>query len=167
MIETLEVIGSGFIAGKPIPKGSLKPRITRRANGQMSVTLHDKPEADAWKLTMIRAIMDNCGIVALRGPDRKVIGYEPAPYPGPVAVRAVFYFAQRIGADGLVWPSHDTPWPMADDIGDTDKLQRNLGDALEQSGLIANDRNIVRWLDPEKQWADGGKPGVYWAVGRR
>lgn len=150
------ILAEGFIPGKPRPKGSLKPQIHRRGNGKMAVTLHDDAASEAWKLTMTRWILD------------RSVTFEGYGFGGPVAVEAVFYFVKTIGVNGEVWPSHDTPWPMADDIGDTDKLQRNLGDALEQSGLIANDRNIVRWIDPRKEWVprvpEGATPGVWFQV---
>ena len=48
---------------------------------------------------------------------------------------------------------------------DLDKLQRCLGDALEQSGALKNDARIVRWNNPEKDWThdftgDGSTPGA-------
>jgi hypothetical protein len=146
-----EEIGRGFISGKPRPKGSLKPRVGRDGRGKMTITLHDDPDSEAWKRTMIKWIRAKYGIVPIVE-SGKIIAFDPAPYAGAVSVGAVFYFVKTIGVNGEVWPSHDTEWPMADDIGDTDKLQRNLGDALEQSGLIANDRNIVKWCDPQKRW---------------
>jgi Holliday junction resolvase RusA-like endonuclease len=148
------VLAAGFIPGKPRPKGSLAPQVHRRGNGKMAVTLHDSPDSEAWKVTMIRWM--------------SIVLPMQEPYAGPVAVEAVFYFARTIGASGEVWPSHDTPYPVSDDIGDTDKLQRNLGDALEQSGLIANDRNIVKWINPRKEWVPrvpvGASPGVWFEV---
>lgn len=161
-MDSGEQIGRGFVAGKPRPKGSLKPRVVRHPKGQMKITLHDDPDSEAWKRTMIKSIRAQYGIVPIVV-SGKIVGFDPAPYPGPVMVRAIFWFARTIGVNGEVWPSHNTPWPIADDIGDTDKLQRNFGDALEQSGLIANDRNIVKWIDPEKVWTTD-LPGVEWWV---
>ena len=48
---------------------------------------------------------------------------------------------------------------------DLDKLQRCIGDALEQSGVLRNDARIVRWVNPEKDWThdfpgDWNMPGV-------
>lgn len=49
--------------------------------------------------------------------------------------------------------------PVAPTIGDLDKLTRAVGDALTKSGLIVDDRFIVR-LVAEKQWAGSDGPGV-------
>jgi Holliday junction resolvase RusA-like endonuclease len=153
-VDAGEVIGEAWIEGKPRPKGSLKPNVHRRRNGRMAVTLHDDPDSEAWKLKMIAGIREQCKITPVIV-GRVITGFDPAPYPGPVQVYAAFYFERRQSVNGGPLPTHATDWPMADDIGDTDKLQRNLGDALEQSGLIANDRNIIRWRNPIKLWADG------------
>lgn len=74
----------------------------------------------------------------------------------PVAVRATFFFQRprshyRTGKnshllkDGYSMYKTSTP--------DLDKLQRALGDALAQSGLLADDNLIVQW-DTRKMWGD-------------
>ena len=77
------------------------------------------------------------------------------PLDTPVEVHATFYLQRpkkpRLdhAATGL----------------DLDKLQRCVGDALEQSGVLRNDARIVRWR-AEKHWThdfentDGHAPGV-------
>ena len=50
-------------------------------------------------------------------------------------------------------------YPVAPTVGDTDKLVRAVGDALTASGLIEDDRFIVK-LTAEKEWAVGEKPGA-------
>ena len=88
------------------------------------------------------------------------------PYDSAVHVRAVFYLAKNhvIKAGkrtDAFWPSHETSFPTALDLGDTDKLQRNVGDALQDAKLIADDSLIVKWLDPQKLWAPDNVPTTF------
>ena len=140
MIWTFEV------EGKPRPKGSLK--CLGAGRGKPHNMIESVESSVPWKLAAIRTIRREFGIEPIKN-GHKVVGWlrrgvawEPF---GAVAVWAAFYFVRERGVGGEVLPSHSRPWPDADDIGDTDKLCRNLGDALEQSGLIGNDRGIVEW----------------------
>lgn len=156
------------VEGKPRPKGSLKC-MGGRSHNMVEAVESSKP----WKLHMIRTIRQAFGIEPVKALHRghlKVIGWTRGgspwePWAGAVEVVAVFRFerelSKAVGKAGEVLPSHSDPWPVADDIGDTDKLCRNLGDALEQAGLIANDRNIVRWR-AVKRWVEPGEvTGVF------
>lgn len=59
----------------------------------------------------------------------------PVPYDEPVEVRATF-----------VLPRPKRPrFPVPGVKPDTDKLQRNLGDALEVAGILRDDSRIVEW----------------------
>lgn len=49
--------------------------------------------------------------------------------------------------------------PVAPAIGDLDKIVRACGDALTASGLIRDDRFIIR-LTAEKAWAGADGPGA-------
>lgn len=49
--------------------------------------------------------------------------------------------------------------PIGHQIGDVDKLQRAVFDALTQSGLIVDDAHFVTGR-ASKQWADEDGPGV-------
>jgi hypothetical protein len=155
------------VAGRARPKGSLK--CLGGAPGRKHVMVEQVEGSKPWKLRMIAEIRREFGIEpiyrAAKGA-RVVVGWKTSrakgggiwtPYAGAVEVTAVFLFERLRGVGGEILPSHSTPWPIADDIGDTDKLCRNLGDALEQSGLIANDRNIVSW-HAQKAWVteEGG-----------
>jgi Holliday junction resolvase RusA-like endonuclease len=157
-----EVIARLFVAGRPRTKGSLKPIHIRGGKGRpcrVSLT-EDHEQAAVWKRAMIQAI-GNMRVGKLELAE---------PYSGPVEVHAFWRFERELetGAkrrsDRQVWPSHDTEWPTAMDIGDEDKLRRNLLDALTQSGLLADDRLVVggmnykRWCLPEE------KPGVEFVV---
>lgn len=49
--------------------------------------------------------------------------------------------------------------PVAPTIGDLDKLVRAVGDALTASGIIHDDRYIIR-ITAEKAWAGDEAPGA-------
>lgn len=49
--------------------------------------------------------------------------------------------------------------PVAPTVGDLDKLVRAVGDALTASGLIEDDRHIIR-IYAEKAWAGEDGPGA-------
>ena len=147
------------VLGKPRPKGSLKC-LGGRSHNMVEAVESSKP----WKLHMIRTIRHDFGIEPVRNGAR-VIGWkrggEPwEPEAGAVDVQVTFRFARERGVGGEVKPSFAGAWPTADEVGDTDKLCRNLGDALEQSGLIANDRNIVAWRAVKRWVWTGEQPGA-------
>ena len=146
-----EVVGRFFVQGRPRTKGSLTPQMSRGAGGKLRVHLVESGEyAVPWKRTMIREIK---GLAAA--------GEMHFGYAGAVSVNASFIFEQEVGADGEVWPSHRTPYPTAIDIGDLDKLLRNLLDALTQSGLIKDDSQVAQ-ISSVKQWR---KPHLHKAAG--
>jgi hypothetical protein len=114
-------------------------------------------DSTKWKLIMIREIRAFYGIEPIKN-GQKVIGWQDwDPYAGPVEVQATFMF----------WPEKgvtEDPYPTGRVYGDTDKLCRNLGDAMEQSGLIKDDNLIVRW-DANKRWCvPGESPGVHFVI---
>ncbi len=136
-----------FVAGRPRTKGSLTPQVSRGAGGKTRVHLVETgAHSVAWKRTMVRGIWEQCGITPLRR-GTKIVGFDPEPYEGAVYVDGLFLFERErsvaVKRDGEVWESHDTPFPTAGDIGDEDKLRRNLLDALTQSGLIKDDRFVI------------------------
>lgn len=158
------------VAGRPRPKGSLK--CLGGAGGRRHVMVEQVEGSKPWKLRMIAEIRREFGIQPVyraAGGARVVVAWKSTrdkggpgvwtPYAGAVEVTATFLFERTISVApktlGEVIPSHQTDYPTADDFGDLDKLQRNLGDALQQSGLISEDRNIVTWI-ARKRWADKG-----------
>ena len=87
-----------------------------------------------------------------------------SPIDGPVAVRAVFTFGRPTShylpktlhrrARAVLRP--DAPeWHAVKNRGDTDKLARLVGDALEISRVLDHDSLIVRWL-AEKPYGETG-----------
>jgi Holliday junction resolvase RusA-like endonuclease len=138
-----EIVGRFAVAGRPRTKGSLTPQISRNGKGQMRVHLVESGEyAVPWKKTMIYAIREQA--LELDA------GIFRAAFEGPVEVRATFFYA-RTGpaAQGLGRP---TLASGANACGDLDKLERNLLDALTQSGLIKDDSLVVKIVS-EKRWA--------------
>jgi len=127
------------VAGKPRPKGSMVCQGGRQHHLVESVA-GSKP----WKLEMVRQIRDQLDIRPLKVGNR-VTGWAGGwvPLQGPITVQALFCF-ERCGCE--------LDYPMVpNDHGDLDKLCRNLGDALEMSGLIKNDAQIVQWI-ASKLW---------------
>ncbi|HKN44648.1 MAG TPA: hypothetical protein VJW23_12065 [Propionibacteriaceae bacterium] len=86
-------------------------------------------------------------------------GYNPFPYREAVQVRAIFVFNRPHTQPEGPPTIHASNYA----IGDTDGLQKALGDAIvagtknakfPKAGIIEDDRLIVRWLDPQKAFAD-------------
>lgn len=75
----------------------------------------------------------------------------PVPHDEPVEVRATF-----------VLPRPKRPrFPVPAVKPDTDKLQRNLGDALEAAGILRDDSRIVEWHVRKVYAGDRVYPHVY------
>ncbi len=155
-----ELIAKLFVPGRPRTKGSLKPMHTPGRGGRkcrVGLT-EDHALSTPWKNTMVKALrLEQARMSGLRRP--VAIAYAEA-----VEVHAFYRFERQLqggalaltGDDAPVWQSHDTPWPTAMDIGDEDKLRRNVLDALTQSGLIADDRLVIggsNW----KRWCELGE----------
>lgn len=68
---------------------------------------------------------------------------DPGRYPldGPVRVEATFTFPRPASA-----PKTRVTWPTTRASGDGDKLARNLGDALEDAGVLVDDARIIDWV---------------------
>ncbi len=154
-----ELIAKLFVPGRPRTKGSLKPMHVRGSGGRpckVGLT-EDHALSTPWKNTMIKAIR-KARVVA---PMTSALPNEP--YTDAVEVHAFYLFerqlsvAKRGAGVGAIIPSHLTPWPTDDKIGDEDKLRRNVLDALTQSGLIVDDRLVIggmnykRWCEPGEQ----------------
>ena len=155
----------GFISGRPRTKGSLDPIVKKTGRGKVTFSQKDNPESVAWKREMIKALWTQFGVRS-----RAAVAALMPQYAGPVFVVATF-------ALDPAWHGHsreDWPFPTAHCCGDLDKLARNLGDALEQSGLLVDDSQIMEWA-LSKEWAVGdpgvlskewamSDPGVLWTV---
>lgn len=131
--------------GRARTKGSLKPTHLRLGGGRCRVGLREDGEHSVpWKNAMITAVRRVCDVQR---------------YAGPVEVHAFFRF-EREGADGT--------WPVGRQYGDEDKLRRNLLDALTQSGLLADDSQVIggqTWKRFVRPIPDGVEtPGVEFVV---
>ena len=45
--------------------------------------------------------------------------------------------------------------------GDLDKLQRCVGDAMEQSGVLTNDSRIIHWIATKRYAHPDEQPGAH------
>lgn len=152
MSEQREVVRL-FIPGRSRTKGSLKIiHIRGRAGAKCTTRLtEDHAASKPWMRDMIVAL------TRVRGTALSCIV--------PVEIHLFFRFAkglEREAGGGLaaVWPSHDTAWPTAMDIGDEDKLRRSVLDALTQSGVLADDRLSVGGMNYKRWCVAGEQPGV-------
>lgn len=159
-----EVICRLFLPGRSRTKGSLGALESGRGSGTVKVSQRDRELSRLWKLRMVKALREHLGIrVAKVGGKMQRIDGEA--YAGALEVHRFFRFERQqrtaAGAEaGETWLSHDIEWPVAVDIGDIDKLTRNLFDALEQSGVIANDCLVVGGCELKRWCKDGEEPGV-------
>ena len=131
-----------FVPGRARTKGSLEPKPTRAKGGIIVVNMVESVKLSVpWKNKIINTICRQEGwappkVVRQRGQKpRYVVDHEPL-FPGPIEVRweARFEREHNEGPDD---------WPVLISYGDKDKLERNVLDALTQSGLIADDRMVV------------------------
>lgn len=125
------VIFQRWVAGCPRPKGSLK---VVSAAGKKPVLQEDNPRSKPWR----ERVASECGLVTNfgRGP-----GW---PFTKAVEVELIFLFDRR----------GETPRPTRE-VGDWDKLVRNVLDALQDSGVLKNDAQVV---------GPFGHGGKYWTV---
>jgi crossover junction endodeoxyribonuclease RusA len=133
-----------FVPGKPVQQGSMIPRLIW-VGGKPKATMHSHASAElkAWRKVIALAVKN------LR---HEQIG----PY---VDVMAIFHMPKP---KTTKYPEYPAGTP------DLDKLQRALGDALTESGIVQDDARIVRW-HVMKVWADGRRsvdhrPGLYLQV---
>jgi hypothetical protein len=129
------------------PKGSLKPRGYRVVRGKRQPILAEQVEGSTdFLIRAALAIQEAIRVPCEPGSDcpNPMSGCKGwklptwAPVAGPVAVAATFVFERP--ADPI-----NVDYPLGYE-GDLDKLQRNLGDALQRSRVIADDRQITDWV---------------------
>jgi hypothetical protein len=123
------------------PKGSLKPRGYRVVRGKRQPILAEQVEGSTdFLIRAALAIQEAIRVHEVREDDSAPRWYLPewAPVTGPVEVHALFVFERP--ADPI-----NVDYPLGYE-GDLDKLQRNLGDALQRSRVIADDRQITDWV---------------------
>lgn len=155
-----------FLAGRSRTKGSLTGIPVRARGGKVKFVQQDTEQSKTWKNSMVRQLREALGITVARVAGGKVERTDGGqPYGGAVEVHRFFRFdrqASKAAAAeaGEIWPSHQDEWPVALDIGDVDKLTRNLLDALTQAGVLADDRLVVAGAELKRWCREGERPGV-------
>jgi hypothetical protein len=130
---------STFIDGRPRTKGSLD----HVGNGRMRENVRGSSQ---WRQSVRERLALDLGQGT--GPLGPVRHWRP--YTGPVTVTAQFLFGR---------PVTSAHWPTAISYGDLDKLARNVGDAITDAGVIADDSQIVGWTLTKLFAPPGGRTG--------
>jgi hypothetical protein len=145
------ILTSFFRAGRPRTKGSLRAWCTKGRAHKVHLEEETK-DSSLWRAQMAKAAQ-----VDHLERHGKLLNWG-----GPVGLVCHFLFMptpEVLGGKltGRAIPAHRTPFPTSIDLGDLDKLTRNLGDALEDAHVIENDRLIVS-LGIRKTWCPPGQP---------
>lgn len=139
-----------FVAGRPRTKGSMKPIIDWVA--QRWHMEEQVKESKSWRIRMVNEVMkeiaSSCGVPMSAG------GWKLAglPWGGPVSVGLEFVFPRE---------TRDVAgYPIARRYGDSDKLARNVLDALTDAKVYEDDSHVTSmWAT--KRFVDlGGQAGV-------
>ena len=139
--RNIETLFSMFVSGKAKPKGSLK--LVSRRGARRPVMREMVVGSLEWKQNMISEFQGK----KLDG--RLFDDTDTFPIDDAVALYATFW-VERPKTNRDLYPSKASS-------GDLDKLMRNLGDALEQSGILRNDARIVD-VNICKRWATTEQP---------
>lgn len=121
------------VKGIPAPQGSKKAY--RR--GYRCVLVETSKKLPAWREACLKEFRKGA----------EAYGLEPID--APVCVRVEFLMPRPKK------PTNTYPY-----VGDLDKLQRGVGDALEQSGVVKNDSRIVEWQATKCYADEGEEPGA-------
>ena len=151
-----------WVPGRARTKGSLYVR-GHRANGS-AILAEQVQGSKGWREQVVETVLRTLG--ATFAPAGPVVTW--GPFTDAVAVRLAIWLPRPASGRGAVCPYPD---PLRD--GDLDKYQRNVGDALTDTQVIADDGQIIFW-QAQKSWADpaGGRhPGAWievhpWAAGQ-
>jgi hypothetical protein len=143
-----------FRPGRPRTKGSLHVYCTKGKAHKVRVVEETK-DSSLWRAQMAKAAQ-----VAMMDEHGKLMNWA-----GPAGLVAHFMFAPVAQMEagrptGQIVPEHRTPFPTAIDLGDLDKLVRNLGDALVDAHVLADD-SLITNMAVKKTWCPLGQvPGV-------
>lgn len=147
-VDSARTVLALWVPGRSRTKGSLKP-ISRP--GQRVRLIEDHRHSAPWREAIRRALVKE--VLARYGR-----GWVPIAYP--VLVDTIFHF-ERLGpvAQTMAYPCVNAG---VNANGDEDKLRRNVLDALEGSGVLANDCWVVGSVTagPRKVWAGEYGAGV-------
>jgi hypothetical protein len=133
-----------WVAGAAKTKGSLSAQVAPgvTASGRRRVRMVESVVGSgAWRAATVQAVMAALG--GAPSPDGPRLPCRP--WDRAVAVALCLWLPRpaSVPADS---------WPTSRRTGDVDKLQRNIGDALVDVGLVADDSLIVTWRET-KLWA--------------
>lgn len=153
LTTSTDVLAMFTVPGRPKPKGSLQPIVSA---GRYRGMREGVEGSSAWR-TMVKQAAQRSN------PHLRLRSHQPET--GAVLLTVAFYFARPKSGQGLL-----LPWPTISDginaVGDTDKLIRNVGDALKDAGVIKDDSLIVG-ISSTKQWCPAGvAPGAEIVVQR-
>lgn len=139
-----------FVPGHPRTKGSLTPKAPRchccdACKGYVGKPqLSDSAASKRWRQLVAYQAQNAMHYQAVAQ------GYE-YPVSGPVSMRLIYWMPPlTLGSD-----------PYAQGIGDIDKLERNIFDALQDAGFYRNDAQVVR-CDHERKFAGAGVEAGVW-----
>lgn len=127
-----------WVPGRARTKGSLRPQ-GRRLVEQVA-------RSKDWRQQVAETVLRTYG--AVPGPTGFTRWWQPAS--GPVVASLTVWLPRPAALRADAGPRWD--WPISIYDGDLDKLQRNIGDALTDTGVIADDSLIVGWT-AWKLWA--------------
>lgn len=130
-----------FIPGVPKPQGSKTSGVNERTG--KTFVREDNAGTKPWRKRMVEALQDERG--------RPLHRFDSAVW---VSLRFVFLRPKSHAPDSL---------PTSKRLGDVDKLTRNVLDALTQSGVITDDKYVIKLRDVEKVY--GPNPGVHIRIG--
>jgi len=135
-----------FVQGRPRTKGSMKC-LGARTKGGKHVLVEDHATSKPWRLRMTNEIV--------REVQRAGLAPGWQSYSGALHVIADFRY-ERLGpsAQLLAYPTVNAGIYAN---GDIDKLLRNLLDAMQGSGLVTDDCQVVK-LESSKRWAAEDMP---------
>ncbi len=146
----IDDIPVGFwVTGNPKPKGSMKC-IGRRGKVAHVLTEDDSSgDRKRWR--------EAVATIADQARRRRTLDV-------PVKVHVSFYLERPAnqygtGRNADIVKATAPAFPTGKTLGDLDKMQRNLGDALVDGHLLADDSLIVDWI-VSKRWADKGRAGA-------
>lgn len=133
------------VDGVPVPQGSKKAGMLKHGRRMKAVLHPDPPKLKLWRAAISAA--------ARRA---KPTGMTPLDEPVTVTAQFVFQTPKRLSAAQRVERNgHLVKWTTPD----LDKLQRGVGDALTDAGVLKDDSRIIAWpADPAKVY--GPSPGV-------
>lgn len=133
----IELTRVAFIPGHARPKGSLKPQLVRDGAGRLTGDVRmveSSKDGPRWRRIVAQHV--------------RALGW-PIIADGPVAVAMTFWFPPPRGEHGR--------YAIGGEIGDLDKLVRNVLDALdakkEGAGAYADDRQVAYLHEPLKYYA--------------